>query len=171
MPGYPHHFEEIVDVAAAPPELFETIDDHARLAGHMMGSSIMMAGSSMRFSYDESGGRALGSKIRMDGSILGIGLKLEEVVFERAPPFRKAWKTVGEPRLLVIGGYRMGFEIIPQAEGSRLKVFIDWREPEPPWRWLGRLLGRPYAKWCTESMARGAADSFRSRNPHAQAAT
>ena len=172
MSGYPHHLETMVDVPAAPAELFEYIDDHARLAGHMTGSSMMMGGSKMRFSYDEGRGRTVGAKIRMAGSILGIRLGLEEVVVERAPPLRKAWETVGEPRLLVIGGYRMGFEIIPQAEGSRLKVFIDWREPEPPWRWLGRLLGRLYAKWCTESMASGAADSFRSRRtPHAQAAT
>jgi hypothetical protein len=172
MSGYPHHLETMVDVPAAPAELFENIDDHSRLAEHMTGSSMMMGGSRMRFSYDEGGGRAVGSRIRMAGSILGVRLGLEEVVTERTPPFRKGWETVGEPRLLVIGGYRMGFEISPQADGSRLKVFIDWREPEPPWRWLGRFLGRAYAKWCTESMARGAADVFKSRRAsHAQAAT
>ena len=171
MPGYPHHFETMVDVPAAAPALFANVDDHARLAGHMTGSSIMMGGSKMRFSYDENAGRAVGSKIRMAGSILGVPLGLEEVVVERVPPIRKAWETVGEPRLLAIGGYRMGFEITPQAQGSRLKVFIDWREPRPPWRWLGRLLGRTYAKWCAQSMARGAAEVFRSRAPNAQAAT
>lgn len=172
MRGYPHHVETIVDVPAAPQDLFETIDDHARLAEHMTGSSMMMAGSRMRFRYDEGGGKAVGSKIGMTGTVLGVGLALEEVVVERVPPFRKAWETVGEPRLLAIGTYRMGFEIAPQAEGSRLKIFIDWREPGPPWRWLGRLLGRAYAKWCTERMASGAADVFRRRpTSPAQAAT
>lgn len=172
MPGYPHHLEAMVDVPAAPAELCENIDDHARLAEHMTASSMMMGGSKMRFSYDERRGRAVGSKIGMNGSLLGLRLGLEEVVLERVPPFRKTWETVGEPRLLVIGGYRMGFEITPQAQSSRLKVFIDWREPGPPWRWLGRLLGRTYAKWCIESMAGGGADVFRSRSsPHAQAAT
>jgi hypothetical protein len=163
MPRYPHHYETMVDVPAVPAELFENIDDHARLAEHMSGSSMMMAGSRMRFSYDEGGGRAVDSKIHMAGSMFGVRLGLEEAVVERVPPFRKAWETVGEPRLLVIGGYRMGFEITPQAHGSRLKVFIDWHEPASPWRWLGRLLGRAYAKWCTERMARGAADFFSSR--------
>ena len=160
---YPHHFESLVNVPAAPEALFAEIDDPSRLAGHMTRSSMMMAGSRMAFSYDEAGGRAVGSKISMTGSMLGFHLTLEEIVTDRVPPFRKAWETVGEPRLLVIGGYRMGFEIAPQAEGSRLLVFIDWREPGPPWRWLGRLLGRAYARWCTESMARGAADFFRAR--------
>lgn len=172
MPSYLHHFETFADVPATQAELFENIDNPSSLAEHMTGSSLMMAGSKMQFSYDEGGGRAVGSKIRMGGSVLGLRIMLEEVVIERVPPVRKVWETLGEPHLLVIGGYRMGFEIVPQADRSRLKVFIDWRDPGPRWRWLGRLLGRAYAKWCTESMARGAADFFRSRpKPHAQAAT
>ena len=171
MPEFPHHFETMVDVPAAPPELFENVDDHERLAEHMTGSSMMMGGSKMSFSYDAGGGKAVGSRIRMTGSILGLSIELEEVIVERVPPFRKTWETIGEPRLLVIGGYRMGFEIAPQAEESRLKVFIDWREPPPPWRWLGRLFGRAYAKWCAESMASGTATLFTSgRASHVQAA-
>jgi len=171
MPDYPHHFETMADVPAAPGELFGAVDDPASLAGHMMGSSMMMAGSRMRLGTDEGGGRTVGSKIRMAGSILGLRLALEEVVIERAPPFRKVWETVGEPHLLVIGGYRMGFEITPRANGSRLTVFIDWRDPGPPWRWLGRLLGRAYAKWCAERIAGGAAESFRVRQARSAPAT
>ncbi|MDV3258125.1 MAG: SRPBCC family protein [Sphingomonas sp.] len=158
---YPHHFESSVDVAAPPAVLFGEIDDPERLAAHMTQSSMMMAGGAMRYAYDEAAGKAVGSKIIMSGSMLGIPLGLEEVVREREPPFRKTWETLGEPRLLVIGGYRMGFEIAEAADGSRLTVFIDWRDPPPPWRWLGRFLGRTYAKWCVEGMARGAAKHFR----------
>ena len=160
---YPHHFESVVNVAATPEALFAEIDDPSRLAGHMTRSSMMMAGSAMEFSFDEAGGKAVGSKISMTGSMLGFHLGLEEVVTDRVPPFRKSWETAGEPRLLVIGGYRMGFKITPEAEASRLKVFIDWRDPPPRWRWLGRLLGRTYARWCTEGMATGAADFFKGR--------
>ena len=159
MAGYPHHYETSVDVPASPAELFESIDDHERLAGHMMSSSMMMAGSRMRWAA------AIGSRIRMAGAVLGFRIELEEVVTDREPPRRKTWETLGEPRLLVIGGYRMGFEIIPKSGGgSRLKIFIDWHDPPPTWRWLGKLLGRAYARWCTESMARGTANFF-SRKP------
>ena len=157
---YPHHFESSIDVAAPPAVLFAELDDPERLAGHMTKSSMMMAGSSMTFSFDKAAGKAVGSRIGMTGSVLGIRLGLEEMVTERVPPFRKTWETVGEPRLLVIGGYRMGFEIAGQAGGSRLKMFIDWNDPPAPWRWLGRLLGPAYARWCTENMARGAAGHF-----------
>ena len=44
----------------------------------------------------------------MNGRILGLKLSLDEVVTERDPPARKVWETVGVPRLLVIGPYRMG---------------------------------------------------------------
>jgi hypothetical protein len=140
--------------------LFAELDDHDRLAAHMMRSSAMMAGSAMRFRYDERAGRAIGSKISMSGRMLGLELSVEEVVIEREPPFRKSWETVGEPRLLVIGGYHMGFEIAPEAEHSRLRLFIDYDDAPPPWRWLGRLIAPAYARWCVESMANGAVAAF-----------
>ena len=160
MNSYPHHLESVVRVGASPAALFAELDDHDRLVSHMMRSSAMMAGSTMRFSYDEGAGRAIGSRIVMSGRMLGLDLKAEEVVTERDPPFRKSWETIGAPRLLVIGGYRMGFEIVPEAEHSKLRLFIDYEDAPPPWRWLGWLLGRAYARWCVENMAKGAATAF-----------
>jgi hypothetical protein len=159
---YPYHFESSADVDAPPETLFAEIDDPERLADHMTSSSMMMAGSSMQYSYDDKAGKAVGSRIGMSGTMLGIRLGLEEIVTERDPPLRKAWETLGEPRLLVIGSYRMGFEIAAREGGSRLTVFIDWNDPPAPWLWLGRLLGPAYARWCARSMANGAADHFRS---------
>jgi hypothetical protein len=84
------------------------------------------------------------------------------VVTECAPPRRKVWETVGTPRLLVIGPYRMGFEVSPEgAAGSRLRVFIDYALPTgAPARWLGRALGGAYARWCTHRMVRDAVSHF-----------
>ena len=96
----------------------------------------MTAGASMRIDTDSLGGKAVGSMIRMTGRMLGMNLVLDEVVTERTPPHRKVWVTVGEPRLLVVGGYRMGFEIAPQGNASRLAVFIDYRLPS---RGLARI--------------------------------
>ena len=163
MKAYPHHLESVVQVGASPAALFAELDDHDRLVSHMMRSSAMMAGSTMRFGYDEGAGRAVGSKISMSGRMLGLNLSADEVITEREPPFRKSWETVGEPRLLVIGGYHMGFEIAPEAEHSRLRLFIDYEDSPPPWRWLGRLLGRAYARWCVENMANGAVAAFAGR--------
>lgn len=160
---YRHRIAEIVSVTVAPEVLFEYLDDHERLAAHMMQASPMMAGSSMAFTFDEGRGRRLGSRIVMRGAVLGIRLEVSEVITEREPPRRKAWESQGVPSLLVIGSYRMGFEIAPEGTGSRLVVFIDYNLSGWPWRPLGLLMGHFYARWCVWSMARDAALTFSER--------
>ena len=116
--------------------------------------------SSMRYSMDRGLGRVLGSRVTLAGRVLGATLHLEEIVSERTPPSHKAWETIGEPRLIVIGPYRMGFDIDEQGPDSVLRIFIDYELAT--WRpaWLGRRLGDWYAKWCVERMAQDAAACF-----------
>jgi Polyketide cyclase / dehydrase and lipid transport len=148
-------------VRASADELFDYVDDYARLSSHMNRSTWMMGGGRMETEVDPGGGRRVGSRIRMSGRVFGLLLSLEEVVTERVPPRRKVWETIGRPRLLVIGNYRMGFEIEPQGTGSTLRVFIDYALPGTPaaW-WLGRLFGRHYARWCTRRMVSDASRWF-----------
>lgn len=157
---YRHRLAQTVAVAAEPSDVFDYLDDHERLGAHMMQSSTMMAGSAMAFTFDQKKGRAIGSRIEMRGRVLGLPLAVSEVVTERQPPFRKAWETQGVPRLLVVGPYRMGFGIEPDGANSRLTVFIDYNLPGWPWRILGLIAGRFYARWCVQSMARDAARAF-----------
>jgi len=65
--------------------------------------------------------------------------------------------TTTEPKLLVIGRYRMGVELAQIAETVRLRVWIDYDLPTG-WftRLLGRLLGGLYAQWCLDQMLRDA---------------
>jgi hypothetical protein len=157
---YSAHEEATTEVAAAPKLLFDYLDDPRRLGSHMEQASWRTAGASMKFELDEAQGRSVGSQIRLTGSMLGMSLALAEVVTDHAPPVRKAWETIGVPRLLVIGPYRMGFEIGPSGSGSRLTVFIDYARP--PSSVLRRLpmLSRFYARWCVERMVRDAKAHF-----------
>ena len=76
-------------------------------------------------------------------------------------PRSKVWETRGQPRLLVIGGYRMGFKVAERERGSQLTVFIDYQLPERGIeRLLGRIFGSTYAAWCTRSMATDAVHAF-----------
>jgi len=155
------HCESTATVITSPARLFDHLDRHDRLAGHMTGSSWMMAGGSMRISTDALEGRAIGSRIRLEGRVLGLRLFVEEIVTERDPARKKTWVTVGDVRLLVIGSYRMGFEISPEDTASRLRVFIDYELPTTGIRrWLGRLLGAWYARWCTDQMVGDAVHAF-----------
>ena len=126
----------------------------------------MTAGASMHIDIDERQGQAVGSVIRMTGSLLGLRLSVEEVVTHRQPPREKVWQTIGAPRLLVVSAYRMGFTIAPHTQGSRLVVSIDYRLPARGLeRVLGWLLGRVYAAWCTQRMVDDARAAFGKTGP------
>ena len=156
------HFECSVQVNAPAEAVFSRLDDPRLLSAHMSRSSWMMAGSRMAIELDASGGRAVGATIRLSGRVLGISLSLDEVVTERRPPLLKAWETTGTPKLLVIGRYRMGYEITPRGDASLLRVFIDYAFPEAGLsRWLGRIFGGYYARWCTRRMAGDTEEHFR----------
>lgn len=157
---YEFHHQTSRLVRATPSAVFDELDDHERLSAHMMNSSAMMAGSKMKLRLDEAHGRGVGAKIALEGRVLGIALRVEEIVTEYQPPARKVWETIGEPRLLVIGSYRMGFTVEPQPTGSLLTVFIDHDLPSGLWGVLGRLAGPFYARWCSVNLAKGVARRF-----------
>lgn len=155
------HRERAVLIPARPEEVFAFVDDQSRLSSHMSESSWMMGGGRMAVELDEAKGRAVGSHIQLSGRVFGIRLFLDEVVARRDPPSDKTWETVGTPRLLVIGAYRMGFEITPDTRGIRLRVFIDYDLPTG-WAtyWLGLLFGGVYANWCVAQMLSEASRHF-----------
>lgn len=158
---FPFHNESVALVDASADRVFAYLDDPKALAAHMGKSSVMMMGMRMSMDVNADGGRVMGSKIRMEGRMLGMSLSLEEVITERLVPTRKDWQTIGVPKLLVIAHYRMGFELTRHGEGFQLRVFIDYRLPsEAPGSWPGRLLGGVYARWCTKQMADDAARHF-----------
>ena len=138
-------------IAAPLAAVFAFIDDPARLAGHMTQSSWMMGGGRMDVRLDAGKGQRVGSRIVMTGRAFGLDLNLEEVIDERTPPLRKTWHTIGTPRLVVIGAYRMGCELADEGGATRLRVFIDYDVP-PGAAWLRAPLGSWYARWCTERM-------------------
>jgi hypothetical protein len=125
----------------------------------------MMMGSKMGIELDGAGGRTVGSRVRMRGTMLGLDLALEEVVTERERPHHKAWETV-DARLFVIGQYRLGFDLEPAAGGTQVTIYIDYALPHRgPGKVLGAMLGRRYARWCIERMAADAQGNFPLRDP------
>lgn len=151
-------------VNALPESLFARLDDQSRLADHMGRPSLMTGGGRMTYSFDEGKGRAVGSHILMGGNAFGLNLSVDEVVTQREPPRLKSWRTVGTPKLIVIGGYELGFEITPESAGSRLRVWISYDRPAGG---LGRwapFLGDLYARWCVGRMVADARAWFSKAN-------
>lgn len=82
-----------------------------------------------------------------------------EVIVRYEPPYLKEWETVGTPKLLIIGSYRMGIEIKNHNQGSLLRVFIDYDPPKVN-AWLGKLFGGMYARWCVRQMIKDTYNNF-----------
>jgi hypothetical protein len=162
--GFPRYFETTSTITASPERVFAYVDDQARLSSHMSQPSWKMGGGRMKIEFDEDHGQAVGSRIRLSGRVFGMNLSVDEIAVERTP-LRKSWKTIGSPNLLVIGHYRMGFDIVPQAHGSLLCVFIEYALPRSGLaRWLGWMLGGLYARWCVRQMVVDAAKHFEQSN-------
>lgn len=159
----PRHYETTGLVAADITRVFEHLDDHTRLSAHMSKSSWKMGGGKMEMDFDERKGKSVGARIRLSGRVFGLPLSVEEVVTVREPPYRKIWETIGTVRLLVIEGYRLGFELNPADNGARLRIFIDYELPHTGFeRICGLLFGAYYAKWCTRQMLVDATTHFAS---------
>ena len=158
---FAHHYQHSTALAAPARAVFDYLDDPTRLSAHMTESSWMMGNSRMTIEVDGGGGRRPGSEIRLSGRIFGAELSVAERVIEHDPPRVKVWQTIGSPRLLIIGQYRMGLRIDAQPGGSMLTVFIDYELPQSwPGRGLGWLLGGFYARWCTRQMVEDARRHF-----------
>ncbi len=153
------HYENSTFISASAEEIFAYIDDHKRFSSHMGQSSWMMGGGKMEVTVDEGHGQKVGSHIRLSGKVFGIELFLDEVITHYEPPFLKTWETVGTPKLLVIGFYRISIEIKPRDSHSRLRIFIDYDLPMTN-VWLGQLFSGVYAKWCVQQMIKGVRNHF-----------
>lgn len=133
-----------------------------KLSTHMTRRSWMMGGGRMDISTDEGRFQRPGSRLRLSGRAFGLTVFLEEEVIDYRPPQAKIWRTLGMPRLLIIGPYRMGYEISPAVEGSSLRVFLDYDLPTGVvQRLLGRLLAPTYARWCVRNMLAEGRKRFR----------
>ncbi len=96
----------------------------------------------------------------INASVIRVFAHLDSQTRMSAHMSNRSWK-IGEPRLLVIGQYSMGFDAADLETGVRLCVLIDYDLPPHGLpRILGRLFGRMYAKWCTTQMVQDAESTF-----------
>ena len=154
-------FEEAIVAVDAPREqVFAFVDKPARLAGHMVRRTWMMGGGRMQLDTDQHGGQRIGSRITLKGRAFGIPLRLEAEVTQRDPPAIKCWQTVSEPRLLVIGRYRMTVTIDRAPRQSLVSIRIDFALPGLRHGSIARGLARTYARWCVRRMASDIVSAF-----------
>ena len=106
----------------------------------------------MNVETDALKGRAPGSRTGLSGRLFGLELEVQTEVVERTPPRTKAWRSVGEPRLLVIGPYAMSVTIEPLSGGCGATVAIDYERPSRRRLLFAMELARVYARGCVRRM-------------------
>jgi hypothetical protein len=158
--AFAFHREARATLPTSADRAFEHLDDFRQLSAHMERPSAMMLGSRMSIVTDDRDGRAVGSRVRMCGKVFGIPLSLEEIVVLREPPLKKAWETV-DARLLVVGDYRLGFDLEPRGATCELRVYIDYDHP-PGFlaRLVAAVLAKRYSRWCVARMVSDATKHF-----------
>jgi len=155
---YEKHYEDSVLIPAPVQDVFDYVDNHANYYSHVIKFARILGGG-MDLQMDERQGQAVGSHIRLAGSVFGKSLSLEEVVTRREPPHSKTWETVGIPKFLIVGQYQYNVQIDPQDNGSMLRVSFDSNPPEES-GWLRRLFSRIYSRLCAWEMAKVTREYF-----------
>jgi uncharacterized membrane protein len=146
---------ETVDIQAPAETVFAYVDDVRNVGWHMTErSSMAMMGSRLKLEILSEHPSGLGATYRYSGTMMGLSLDFSESVTKYAPNREKVWRTIGEPRLLIISSYQMRLAIEPRsASSSRLTISIAYELPRSPlWRLIGRLLTGPYSRWCLRQM-------------------
>jgi hypothetical protein len=81
-------------------------------------------------------------------------IDFSETVVKYVKNKERIWRTIGEPKIIIIGDYEMGFRLTPSHDGTRLKIYISYDLPKPLFgKILGWLLSGWYSKWCLNNMA------------------
>ena len=161
MTSYPFAAKARGFIEVPAEMVFAFLDDQENLSSHMRKPSAMMFGTSMQIAMETDHTTSVGSRFGFTGSILGVPLKVDEVVIARNPPLSKRWETIGELTLWVMGRYSMGFDLEPLGTRCELRVYVAYT-------WasgilgglLSRLFGRFYASWCTRRMVNDATKHF-----------
>lgn len=155
-----------VEIAAPSAAVFAYLDDIRHVGEHMAEGSLPLIGGRLTLEIVSSAPTGVGARYRYHGRVLGIRLDFSEVVTEWVRDRRKRWRTVDDPRLLILAGYEMGFAVAPSAGGTTLTLDIEYELPRSwPGRLLGRLLARSYGVWCLGSIGDGAKRALETTRP------
>jgi Polyketide cyclase / dehydrase and lipid transport len=148
---------ETVEIRAPAEAVFAHVDDIRNLGWHMTGrSSMAMMGSRLKLEILSDQVTGLGATYRYSGTILGLSIEFSESVTKYLPPRLKVWRTIGEPRLVVIASYEMRVAVEPLSpSSSRMTIAIVYELPRSGfWRIVGLVLARSYSRWCLRGMCR-----------------
>ena len=148
---------ETVAIRTPAESDFAHVDDIRNLGWHMTKrSSMALMGSRLRLEMLSDQATGLGATYCYSGTMTGLSFNFSESVTKYLPPREKVWRTIGEPRLLIIASYETRVAVEPLSPASsRLTISIVYELPRSGfWRIVGLVLARSYSRWCLRRMCR-----------------
>lgn len=150
-------FQKTIAINAPPETIFAFMDDIHNSGMHMTGRSMAMFGSRLNLEVLSTASTGPDVSYRWKGRIVGLPVDFTVVVKKWIKDVEKVWETIGHPKVIVIGWFRMFLNLTPVDGKTSVTLGITYDRPKGL---LGKLLclllGPWYAKWCLKKMLRDA---------------
>jgi hypothetical protein len=151
--AWPYHLSRSIRIAAPPEAIFNHVDDIHNTGWHMEKSSMPLMGSRMSVETLSTNHTGLGATYRWTGRVLGMPLDFTETVISWVKNKERVWRTIGEPKIIIMSNYEMAFFIKKAKGGSELTIEISYELPRAFFgKLLGLLLADWYSNWCLTNM-------------------
>lgn len=152
---------EKVDIHAPVSAVFSHVDDIRNTGWHMTESSMPLMGSKLNLEIISKKPTGLGATYRWYGKVMGLTMDFTETVTQWERNRARVWKTIGKPRIIIMGNYEMWFNLKPVGDKTRLTFGIAYDLPRSFfWKIVGLLLAAPYSRWCLRNMCRDAKEAL-----------
>ena len=113
----------------------------------------MMMGGKMEMERLPGPEKGVGAGFRWTGRVLGFSLDFTETVTLWKENEKKVWETIGSPKLIILGWYRMRLVTEARGNGTRASLQIEYAPPEGFfYKLLSKALAGWYADWCLSRM-------------------
>ena len=150
-----------IEIKSSPEKVFAYADDIHNTGWHMSKSSMPMMGSKLKLEILSKNPTGEGAVYRWSGKVMGLTIDFSEIVTKWVKNKERVWKTIGQPKIIIISNYEMWFFTDPSEKNTKLTFGISYDLPKDIFGFiLGFLLADWYSKWCLNNMCQGAKDAL-----------
>lgn len=142
-----------ITVRASPEKVFTFMDDLSKTGIHMSQSSMMMMGSKLTLEQLEGPSKGVGATFHWSGKVMGMPIDITETVTKWIENKEKVWETIGSPKIIILGWYRMSLKTENVGESTLASLQIEYTKPNG---WFYKILSfffaGWYSRWCLNNM-------------------
>ncbi len=158
-------FQKTIIINATPQSVFEFMDDVRNSGMHMSKDSKAMMGTHLELQLLSKNFSGPETSYRYIGKVMGMTIDFTVVVTRWIQNMEKIWETIGHPKVIVIGWFRMFLKLTPKNGNTSVELGISYEKPKS---FFGKILcfffGSWYAKWCLKNMLNDAKKNLEMKN-------